>query len=276
MINWRNPLTKSICFHLGVVLLIFISGFSWFSRTPDEKFVPITVEILNITDKNNIPKAQVAANKPKPKPEKPKPTPPKPKVEPKPEKKPEVKPEEKPEPKPEPKVSEKPAEKPVEKPKEKPVEKPVEKAKEEQKEQVDELDSLLKSLEEDEAQEQQMAQTTEEYDPTQPLSVTETNAILGLITRQIQKCWNVPAGARNAADLVVLIDVDIAEDGTLKFIGFSESANYNDEFYRVAADSARRAVLDPRCNPLRQLPPADKYGFWKELTLGFDPKQQIY
>jgi hypothetical protein len=162
-----------------------------------------------------------------------------------------------------------PADKPVE---EKPVEK--EKPKEEQ---IDELDSLLKSLEEEEEQqEQQLAQTQEEYDPSQPLSVSETNAILGLITRQIQQCWNVPAGARNAADLLVLVDVDIAEDGTLTFIGFSESANYNDEFYRVAADSARRAILDPRCNPLRQLPPADKYGFWGQLTLGFDPKQQIY
>ena len=262
MINWRNPLTKSICFHLAVVVLIFISGFEWFSRKPDEAFIPISVEILNVTDKNNIPKAQVAASKPKPKPEtpKPKPTPPKPKpkVEPKPEKKPEPKPEKKPEAK---------VEKPVEK--EEPKEEPKE-------EQVDELDSLLKSLEEEEAQEQEMAQTTEEYDATQPLSVSETNAILGLITRQIQKCWNVPAGARNAADLVVLVDVDIAEDGTLTFIGFSESANYNDEFYRVAADSARRAILDPRCNPLRELPPAEKYGFWSELTLGFDPKQQIY
>jgi outer membrane biosynthesis protein TonB len=266
MINWRSPLVKSILFHVTIFLLIILSGLGLFSRAKlDDAFIPIEVEIINIADKNNIPKAQVAASKPKPKPIKPAPPKPKPVVEPK-----------KPEPKPEPQV-EKPKEKPAEKPKEKPVETPKEKPKPEP--QVDELESLLKTLEDEQQEQQEMAQTQQEYDPNQPLSVTEENAILSLITKQIQRCWNVPAGARNAQDLIVLVDVDISENGTLKFIGFSQGGsggNYNDEFYRVAADSARRAILDPRCNPLRQLPTADRYNFWKELTLGFDPKKQIY
>ncbi|PIR33794.1 MAG: energy transducer TonB, partial [Alphaproteobacteria bacterium CG11_big_fil_rev_8_21_14_0_20_44_7] len=50
----------------------------------------------------------------------------------------------------------------------------------------------------------------------------------------------------------------------------------SDDFYRVAAESARRAVLDPRCNPLREMPPMDKYEQWRELTLIFDPQDLIY
>lgn len=259
MPNLQSPLTKSIILHLAIFLILILAGLEIFSRDKmDEAFIPISVEIVNIAEQNNIPKAPVAAKKPKPKPPTPKPPKPKPKVEPK-----------KPEPKPTPKV---------EKPKEKPVEKPIEKPKEQPKAepQVDELESLLKTLEEEQQEEQALAQTQQEYDASKPLAVSEKNAMLGLITSQIQQCWNVPAGARNAQDLVVLVDVDITPDGRLKFVGFNQAGNYSDGFYRVAADSARRAILDPRCNPLRKLPPANRYDFWKELTLGFDPKKQIY
>jgi outer membrane biosynthesis protein TonB len=275
MINWRSPFVKSICFHIGVVVLILLAGLDIFGlRKPDEAVVPIAVEFLEVASKNNIPKAQVASSKPKPKPTPPKPPKPKPKVEPKPAQKPVEKPAEKPTPKVEPK----PSEKPTPKPKEEAPEKAEVKKEEPKKEAApDELDTLLKSLEEEETEDQSLAQTSEEYDPSEKMTQSEVNAILGLITKQIQACWNVPAGARNAADLEVLVDVDIAEDGTIKFIGFSDQGNYgDDEFYQVAADSARRAVLDPRCNPLRKLPPKEKYDFWKELTIGFDPKNQIY
>lgn len=259
MPNLQSPFTKSIILHLAIFLALVVAGWDIFTRDElDEAFVPISVEILNITEKNNIPRAQEAASKPKPKPIKPQPPKPKP---------------------PTPKVEPKPAEKPKptpEKPKEKPVEKPKEAPKEKPKQQVDELESLLKSLEEEEREEQSLAQTQQEYDAKKPLSVSEQNAILGLITKQIQSCWNVPAGARNVSDLVVLVDVDITREGRLKFVGFSQGSNYNDGFYRIAADSARRAILDPRCNPLRKLPPMEKYDFWKELTLGFDPQKQIY
>jgi hypothetical protein len=39
------------------------------------------------------------------------------------------------------------------------------------------------------------------------------------------------------------------------------------------ADTAQRAVLNPRCSPLRL--PADEYDQWKSITLSFNPKDVI-
>jgi hypothetical protein len=43
-----------------------------------------------------------------------------------------------------------------------------------------------------------------------------------------------------------------------------------DSRYRAAADSARRALTNPRCNKL-PLPP-DQYVNWQTATFTFDPK----
>ena len=45
-------------------------------------------------------------------------------------------------------------------------------------------------------------------------------------------------------------------------------------FFEAAADSARRAVLNPKCNPLKDLP-ADRYNLWQELELTFNPKDAL-
>ena len=44
-----------------------------------------------------------------------------------------------------------------------------------------------------------------------------------------------------------------------------------DPLFRAAAESARRAVLDPQCNPF-PLPP-EKYQQWKNIELTFNPKE---
>ena len=44
-------------------------------------------------------------------------------------------------------------------------------------------------------------------------------------------------------------------------------------YFRTAAESALRAVLNPRC---RDAPlPIGKYDKWKNITLNFDPKSVI-
>jgi hypothetical protein len=47
----------------------------------------------------------------------------------------------------------------------------------------------------------------------------------------------------------------------------------NDPYFNIAAESARRAVLDPRCNPLPL--PKDKYDKWKSMTMSFNPKDMF-
>jgi outer membrane biosynthesis protein TonB len=265
---------KSIGLHVGIALLLVLSGLEFFGRKEiKSEPIPITVELMPITEKSNIrsaPKTQ-APKKPveQPKPT-PKPTPPKPEP-----KKPEPKPEPpKPDPKPEPKPEAKPEPKPVEK---KPEKKP-----EPKKQDSAELDSLLKTLDSSEDQSasseqdnnNQKAISDTAFDPNSPEGISEMHYIQNMIMKQIMPCWNIPAGAVDAGKLVVDVDIDIEQNGTIKFVGFASQGS--GAYYQVAADAARRAVLDPRCNPLREIPPLDKFQYWNELTVRFDPKQMIY
>ena len=43
---------------------------------------------------------------------------------------------------------------------------------------------------------------------------------------------------------------------------------FTDEFFSTAAESARRAVLNPRCSPLKL--PDDKYDIWKKFVFVFE------
>jgi biopolymer transport protein ExbD len=110
--------------------------------------------------------------------------------------------------------------------------------------------------------------------PTSPEGISELDYIKNIIMKQITACWNIPAGAVDAGKLIVDVDIDIEKDGSIKFIGFVNEGN--GAYYQVAADAARRAILDPRCNPLREIPPLDKFEYWNELTVRFDPSQMIY
>ena len=104
---------------------------------------------------------------------------------------------------------------------------------------------------------------------TQPMTMSEIDAI----RYQIQECWTIPAGARDARKLVVRIKVFLNTDGSLakapEIVGGNQSG---DPFYRTAAESARRAVQ--KCAPLKNLP-ADKYSRWRELTLTFNPRDML-
>ena len=90
------------------------------------------------------------------------------------------------------------------------------------------------------------------------------------VRRQIEPCWNVPAGARDAENLVVDIRLRLNADGTVMTAEFVDRARAaRDTFFRAAAESALRAVLNPSCSPLR-LPPK-KYEEWKNMVLSFNP-----
>lgn len=114
------------------------------------------------------------------------------------------------------------------------------------------------------------ASTSGRYDPGQPMSVSEIDAV----RRQIEKCWNVPAGARDAGDHVVTIRVEMSPDATPRSaIVVNETSTHGNAFHRAAAESALRAVLNPRCHPFRL--PLEKYERWKTMTLVFNPKDML-
>ncbi len=108
------------------------------------------------------------------------------------------------------------------------------------------------------------------FDADQPLSVSEMDAI----RRQISNCWLVPAGAKNADELIVEIEVTMNQDRTVQFAEVVDRSRMTaDPFFRSAAESALRALKSPSCSPL-QLPP-EKFETWKRFTITFDPKDML-
>jgi outer membrane biosynthesis protein TonB len=81
---------------------------------------------------------------------------------------------------------------------------------------------------------------------------------------QIRRCWNPPAGAANAQDLRVDMNVKLRVDGSLAAQPVLLERGTS-PYFQVFAESALRAV--ERCQPYSL--PAAKYEVWKDIDLGF-------
>jgi hypothetical protein len=72
----------------------------------------------------------------------------------------------------------------------------------------------------------------------------------------------------------VTIRVEMSPDATPRSATvLNEVATHDNAFYRAAAESALRAVLNPRCHPFKL--PVEKYDRWKTMTLVFNPKDML-
>ncbi|MFA5040588.1 MAG: hypothetical protein WC464_03020 [Bdellovibrionales bacterium] len=102
------------------------------------------------------------------------------------------------------------------------------------------------------------------------LTITEEDAL----RRQIEQCWNPPVGARDAQNLIVEVIIDVNPDRTVANTEIVDKLRYaSDPFFRAAADSAIRAVRNPKCSPLELA--ADKYQQWKRINFNFDPRDML-
>lgn len=92
------------------------------------------------------------------------------------------------------------------------------------------------------------------------------------VRQKIRPCWNFIAGSRADADLVVQLVVQMNQDGTPVDAEIKDSGRYGrDPLFAAAADAARRAVLNPRCQPWPL--PAEKYSNgWRYIIFNFDPR----
>ena len=210
-----------------------------------------------------VAQAQPEPPKPEPKPEQPPPPPPPPAPA--------------PTPKPPPPQPPQPTPPPPPPPKPTPPPDPNKKKQDEQQ-----FDALLKNLSKraesqktdappKPAQPQQQAKASSM--PVAPLGPQLTTSEIDVVKAQIERCWNPPAGAKEAHDLVVEISAEVAQDGRVISAQITSTARMGDPFYRAAAESALRAVLNPQCLPLK-LPP-EKYEQWKSLDLTFNPKDLL-
>lgn len=271
----RNSLILSAILHVALFVIAYVGLPVILEPLPPPPMV-IPVEITEIGAITNTKLKETKVD--------PKPTPPQPpKKEPKPAPPPpqQKPPEEikKPEPKQEPKPEEEQAEalpdkkKPKEE-KKKPEEKP--------KPQTDQLASVLRNLAklkqqtptEDKKPETKQSEAASEPVSNLPsvsdrLSISEEDAL----RRQISQCWNMPVGARNAEELIVEVVIEVNPDRTVRSAEIADMSRMSDSYYRAAAESALRALRNPRCNPL-ELPP-DKYDQWKVIRFNFDPRDMI-
>lgn len=99
------------------------------------------------------------------------------------------------------------------------------------------------------------------------LSQSEMDALRG----QIQRCWNVPAGAMDAQGLKVSIQFRLDPSGAIEGRPEIISGGGSAGVERAAAESARRAVL--QCAPYNL--PADKYDAWADVIVHFDPSEMF-
>ena len=95
---------------------------------------------------------------------------------------------------------------------------------------------------------------------------------LDMVRQQIRACWNPPPGQANAEDMVIELMIVMNKDGTVRSANVENFSRFRrDPIFRAAADAARRAVLNPRCNPLKL--PREKFDQWKRMVLNFNPKE---
>jgi len=289
----RHAFGYSVLFH-AVVFMIGYVGLPYFKRLPALTDAPIMVEIVNVDELTNAPPPAPEPEK-KPEPEAKKPPPPKkapmtaapPPPLPKPDPEvtvlpPEPKPKAKPTPKPEPKAKPKPKQRLAKvKPRRKPkppdaftsVLKTVEKLKMRPKPKEKKPEKKVKKKESFEQMKQMvqaLSSPTVKHNPLRPLAISE----IDLIRQQIRECWNLPAGAKDAENLSIEIGMAMNPDATVREARILDQGRLqNDPFYRAAAESALRAVLNPRCNPLKL--PLEKYNQWRKMILTFDPRDMF-
>ena len=106
------------------------------------------------------------------------------------------------------------------------------------------------------------------------LGETLTATQVDQIRNTIRKCWHFPAGLKDAETLVVDIKMELDRSGYVKKAEIVDKKRMRrDSGFKIAAENAQRAVLDPKCNPLPL--PKEKYEEWKDLELSFNPKDML-
>lgn len=285
----RRGMTYSMMLHLAVILIAFL-GLPHLMRPPVEIDEPIPVEVVAVAPKTNVPKAEPKpVEPPPPKQAETPPAPPLPEPPPAPAKA-EVPPPPEPappapapvvaalppEPPPQPKVEKKPEPPPEPAEARTPLVPIPPKAKPTPPPQAT-VETILKSVEKikPRSEPDQAEKVVKEFAGS-PKSVSSsldnklTVSEIEAVRRQIERYWNVPAGAKDAKNLVIDIHVVMNPDGTVRQATIVDQTRMaSDGFFRAAAESAYRAIF--LAQPLK-LPP-DKYSLWQDMTLSFNPSQ---
>ncbi len=143
------------------------------------------------------------------------------------------------------------------------------------------IDDLLKDLDEileksdvkEVSKDAKHVKNNKEFNSSKAMSISLKDSIKS----QIYHCWNSNvSGVKNAKEIHVLIEMTLAEDGSViesQVINENEFSGEKKEAFKIIAASALRAVK--KCNPLKNLPKED-FDSWKFFTFDFDLSETIY
>ena len=139
---------------------------------------------------------------------------------------------------------------------------------------TNEIAALIDKAKEEEAQTQKksdkLTQSNVKTSFAQSLSLSEEDALRA----QIFGCWSVPLGLPYDESLLVRIKLKLKPDGRILKAEILDHARMNtpgQSFYKILAESALRAIRI--CQPLK-VPPTG-YERWKDLQLNFDPTEML-
>ena len=153
------------------------------------------------------------------------------------------------------------------------------------------FDSLLKSVVEDEPEKKPQpepefntllanvadtlppkpkTETRDRPQRTSTMKLALANQIAAEIKTRVEANWSVPAGVRDAGDLVVTIRIRLGRDGAVQSAEILDANYAEDPNFRAMAESARRAVQ--RASPIKAL---RRFGYdyneWRDVTMTFRP-----
>ena len=132
------------------------------------------------------------------------------------------------------------------------------------------IDKSKENLAETVQKSDSVTQSQDESMKLSGLTLSEEDALKA----QIFGCWSIPLGLPYNENLLVRIKLKLKPDGTIIDSEIIDHARMNkpgQNFYRVLAESALRAVQ--LCQPLRV--PTTGYERWKDLQLNFDAREML-
>ena len=139
---------------------------------------------------------------------------------------------------------------------------------------TNEIAALIDKAKEEEAVKQtnkdKITQSSQKNSFATGLTLSEEDALRA----QIFGCWSIPLGLPYDENLLVRIKLKLKKDGTIMKSEILDHQRMNrpgQKFYKVLAESALRAVR--LCQPLK-VPPTG-YDKWKEIQLNFNPTEML-
>ena len=265
-----RSLIYSLTFH-SIMILLTVLSLPFMLREPIDLPPIVSVELIQITDKTNIPyapKARKIIEETKKKEEKrvvSEQAPPAAKAKEKPDRIP--------------LPNEKKEEKKIVKKKQNPEEvKPeIRQSSEFEKKKIidtNQIAALIDKAKEVEAVEtkkpENITQSSQKNSFATGLTLSEEDALRA----QIFGCWSVPLGLPYDDNLLVRIKLELKKDGTImksEILDHERMNKPDQKFYKILAESALRAVR--LCQPLK-VPPTG-YDKWKNLQLNFNPTEML-